>query len=255
MKNLVQVLWTFFCTRYRWLVVCLGACMAPMAACLAATPVHIELHFSPPWSYEGPDKTAIGIEPELLRAALRSQGYEPTFNLVSNARLFDDFSAKRVQFASPAGGAVNNPGQYRTQPYLPFLDGAMTLATSKLRIDSVADLYGKRIVAYQLASKFRGPEFAKMAQENPAYRERAQREIQIEQLFQGRVDVVVGERRILNYLATKMYGPGKVQFHEIFPPDHMSGLSWDPELVAAVDRGMQKLRDSGEYKKILDAPR
>jgi len=252
MKKLSGGCWAPFRRLAAWLGTGLLFLLAPA---LAATPVQIELNFSPPWSYEGPDKSAAGIEPDLLRAALRSQGFEPRFMLVSNARLMEDFAAKRVEYASPAAMVVENPGMYRTQPYLPFLDVAMSLSKANLLIDSIADLAGKRIVAYQLASKFRGPEFAKIAANNPAYRERAQREIQIEQLFQGRVDVVIGERRIPTYLATKMYGPGKVSIHEIFPPDPMSGMSWSAEVGAAVDRGMQKLRDSGEYKKIMDAPR
>lgn len=226
-----------------------------IATCMAATAVQIDVHPSPPWSYEGPDKAVVGIEPDLLRAALRSQGYEPTFSIVSYSRLLEDFGAKRVPYASPVAALVSFPGMFRTQPYLPYRDVVISLVKSKFRINAIADLADKRIVAYQAASKVLGPEFARMAGKNPAYRERSARELQIEELFEGRVDVVVGERRILTFLTTKLRGPGLIQVHDIFPADPPGGVSWSPELANAVDRGMQKLRESGEYQRIIDAPR
>ena len=252
MKTCVRRVWT------RWLYRIIGIALCQLCAIpsvLAATPVQIDVHLSPPWIDEAPDKSVIGIEADLLRAALRSQGYEPSFTIVSYSRLLEDFGAKRVQYASPVAALVSFPGMFRTQPYLPYRDVVISLKKANLHIHSIADLADKRIVAYQAASKVLGPEFGKMAQNNPAYRERAAREIQIEQLFEGRVDAVVGEVRILTYLAAKLRGPGLVQVHDIFPVDAPGGVSWSPELATAVDRGMQKLRDSGEYQKIIDAPR
>ena len=252
MKSFARLAWTQMRRFTSALALCQLFSTTPV---LAATPVQIDVHYSPPWIYEAPDKSVIGIEADLLRAALRPQGYEPSFNIVSYSRLLEDFGAKRVQFASPVAALVSFPGMYRTQPYLPYRDVVISLKKSNLRIDAIADLADKRIVAYQAASKVLGPEFGKMAQNNPAYRERAAREIQIEQLFEGRVDAVVGELRILTYVANKLRGPGLIQVHDIFPVDAPGGVSWSAELAHAVDRGMQKLRESGEYQKIIDASR
>ena len=52
-------------------------------------------------------------------------------------------------------------------------------------------------------------------------------------LFRERVDLVVGEQRILVFLALKLDGPGRVAVHSLFPPVNYPAAAWNDTLRQA----------------------
>lgn len=54
-------------------------------------------------------------------------------------------------------------------------------------------------------------------QGNPQYLELAEREVQIKLLVHDSTDLVIGERRLLTYIAKELYPSLQLEIHKIFP--------------------------------------
>ncbi len=212
------------------------------------------VHYSPPWSYVNNNGEIVGIEKEIIEGAFEKRGYNVEFKIYGYSRLIKEITDKKVDFASPI--AVNIPNILPVDHYLPFHDVAMTLKSRDLKVDNVSDLKGKAVVAYQKASYVLGDEYRNVVESNTElYKEIHGRENQIQMLFRGRTDIVVGEERILVYLSEKLYGPGKVSIHPIFQKTNYGGAAWSESLVNDFNRGLEVLKNSGEYQEMLDKHR
>ena len=126
----------------------------------------------------------------------------------------------------------------------------ISLASSSAEISSLQQLAGKRIVAYQQALQVLGAEF-RAAVANANYLELADRALQLELLFSNRVDLVIGERRVLHYLANKTAPQLALQTHHLFTEKNYPAACWDPALRDVFNRGLELLQLSGELSDIL----
>lgn len=211
----------------------------------------VGLHESYPWSYSAPGSAILGQEKEIIEEAFRTQNIEARFQIMSYSRLVHEFQNKRLDFASPV--AIEIPGAYYTDKYLPFHDVAVSLASRKVTLGTMADLAGKSVVAYQQAAKVLGPEFSTVVSKGK-YQELAERDLQIKLLVDERVDVVVGEARISSCLAESLYGPDRVTVHPVFKQVSYGGASWDKTLADQFQAGLRAIRQSGVYQRILSRP-
>ena len=220
-----------------------------LAARLNAQPeLRIGLHLSAPWSFYNADAQLDGIEYQLVSRIFQRAGYQPKYELHSYSRLLKQFADKKLDCASPV--AVNIDGASYTAPYLPFKDVALSLADKQLALTSLTQLATKRIVAYQQARQILGPEFNQVIAQ-ASYVEMAERERQLELLFNDRVDVVIGEQRVLLYLAAQLSPLQQLTVHELFAEQAYPAACWQPELTAIFNAGMQQMRQSGELQQIL----
>jgi polar amino acid transport system substrate-binding protein len=214
----------------------------------------VGVHESFPWSYSEPGNVGnviTGQEKEIIEAAFMTQNIEVRFQILSYSRLIFEFENKRLDFASPI--AFEIPGAFYTDKYLPFRDVAVTLKAKNTKIDQMSDLTGKSLVAYQQAEKVIGPEFSVLVRKGK-YQELAERDLQIKMLFDGRVDVVVGESRISSCLAEKYYGKNSVSIHPVFKQVPYGGAAWDKDLVDQFQNGLKAIKQSGVYQNILNRP-
>ncbi|HEY9043355.1 MAG TPA: transporter substrate-binding domain-containing protein [Rheinheimera sp.] len=214
----------------------------------AAEPVRFGLHLSAPWSFYNDTKELDGIEYQLVSRIFSRAGFKVEYELHSYSRLLKQFSDKKLDCASPV--AVPVAGASYTLPYLPFEDVVISLASSSAEISSLQQLAGKRIVAYQQALQVLGAEF-RAAVANANYLELADRALQLELLFSNRVDLVIGERRVLHYLANKTAPQLTLQTHHLFTEKNYPAACWDPALRDVFNRGLELLQLSGELSDIL----
>ncbi|GAA0677604.1 substrate-binding periplasmic protein [Rheinheimera tangshanensis] len=217
-----------------------------------AASIKVGLHDSAPWAYRNAQGEMTGVDYEIVKAILQREGIEAEFELYSYNRLLKLFSEQKLDIASPV--AVPYPGAFYSQPYFTVLDVVANKSTTKLNIDSMKDLTGKTIVAYQQASEVLGPDFSAIIK-TAHYLEEADREKQFELLMNDRVQLMVGDRKVLSYYANKNYGQGTLQIHEIFPAVEYPAAFWSPELQARFNAGLLHLIESGEFQKIHDRPR
>lgn len=216
--------------------------------------ITVGLHYSPPWSYENVNGEIVGIEKDIIEGAFEKQGYNVEFKIYGYSRLIKEMGQRKLDFASPI--AVDIPNIVHTNNYLPFHDVAISLKDKHLKVEEVSDLKGKAVVAYQQASYVLGDEYRNVMNSNTKlYKEIHGRENQIQLLFRGRTDIVVGEERILTYLSEKLYEPNQISIHPIFKKTNYGGAAWNEALVGDFNKGLESLISSGEYQRMLDKHR
>lgn len=221
-----------------------------LAIAFAATaePLRVGMHLSAPWSFFNTKGERDGIEYQLLSRIFQRAGIAVDYEFHSYSRLLKQFADGKLDCASPVAIAIE--GASYTQPYLPFQDVAVSLAERGLVLDNLLQLAGLRIVAYQQARQVLGPEFSQaVAQAN--YIEIAKRELQLELLFNQRVDLVIGERRVLQYLAAELSPQHTLKLHSLFAQQTYPAACWQPDITAILDKGLQQMADSGELQQVL----
>ncbi len=211
-------------------------------------PLQVAVNIGQPWAFYETDKGATGIDVEIIRRALTRMNYQAEFYVLTYKRLIKDFNDGKYDIASPAAFDAKN-GYFRL-PYLPFMDVAITSANSPLEITSIEQLENKRIVAYQHATSVLGPIF-KTAVANASYIEMADRKVQLKLLAFDRSDVVIGERRLLEYINQRYYPDHPIKVHAIFPPKSYGAVFKDQQLQQQFDNEINKMRADGEYQEIL----
>jgi len=139
-------------------------------------------------------------------------------------------------------------------PYIEYRNVAAALASRRLKIEKISDLEKYSVSAFQRARKLLGPEFEAMAEKNPNYREEAQQIARNRLLFGKRVDVIVGDRRIIEYFSGKVGDRVDVKqpliWYELFPPTPYHVAFRSDVVRQRFDRGLEALQKSGEYAAI-----
>jgi polar amino acid transport system substrate-binding protein len=214
----------------------------------AAEPIRFGLHLSAPWSFYNDAAELDGIEYQIVSRIFDRAGFQVEYELHSYSRLLKQFSDQKLDCASPVAISIN--GAHYSEAYLPFEDVAISLQQAQLDLDTLTELAGKRVVAYQQAAQVLGSAFAD-AVAKASYLELAERELQLELLFSHRVDVVVGERRVLHYLAAKLAPQTLLSTHHLFAEQAYPAACWQAELITVFNQGLLQLQQSGELALIL----
>ncbi|WP_088330732.1 transporter substrate-binding domain-containing protein [Lacimicrobium sp. SS2-24] len=213
-----------------------------MAASAQPEKLRVGLHYSAPWAYANEQGELMGIDYDILRHIFAQLDVEVQIELYAYERLIQKFRQKELDYISPM--AFDLPDAYLTDPYLEIQDVAVTSIQTDFTIDDIADLKGKSIVAYQKASDVLGPVFASVLEQD-AYMEMADRERQLDLLKNFKVDVVVGDRKVLEYFSHKNYGKDQLNVHNVFPHTSYPGVFWEASLAEAFNKELDKMKRSG----------
>ena len=233
---------------FRWWV-------AAALACLSLTAPAEVLHVGfgthkPPYIYEGERR---GLEYELIERAAQNAGFEVTVYYAPMERLHLMLRRGEID-AIATTHQRSGVKAYYSQTYIYYHNVAVALARRGYRIEHIADLGNYSVSAFQRARLLLGPEFERMALNNPRYREEALQINRNRLLYSGRVDVVVGDKRILRYfnreVADQVDVTQALSWFEMFPPTpYRVGFRLDRQRQR-FDEGLRKLRESGEYQRI-----
>ena len=215
----------------------------------------------PPYVF---NQMSSGIEVDIIREALKIKGHTVSFHFVTNLRL-----VRRLQNRDVDGTAENSffdIGKevdftiYDSDTTITYHNFAIAFDYKKFKIQSINDLINKRVLAFQNATKYLGTEYAKMAEKNHNYREHAKQSLQVKQLYAGRVEVVISEKRIFNYwknqavaerlLSDKNIGK-KLKFHNIFKASKRNVKFVDRSIRDDFNQGLRLIKASGLYQDIL----
>ncbi len=197
-----------------------------------------------------------GLEYDIVKEALALEGETVRPHLMPLARVAPELQAGRVD-AAMTMRQDSGVEAYYSDVHITYRNYAITLASRHLAIASVADLAGKSVVAFQGAAKYLGPDYAAMAAHNPRYHEEAKQVVQPLLLYLGRVDVVVADRNIFGWFAgdpsvtARANTRQPLEFNPIFPPTEYRVAFADAGLRDRFDRGLARLRQSGEYRRIV----
>lgn len=204
----------------------------------------------PPYVFEN---EARGLEYDIVAAAARAAGFTLEVHYAPMERLH--LALRRGDLDGIATtNAHSGIEAYYSAAYIDYHNAVVALSSRNYRITSIADLGGYSVSAFQRARMLLGPEFRVMANSNPRYREEALQVNRNRLLYSERVDVVVGDPRILRYLNTQVADQVDIRqpitWYFIFPPTAYSVGFRQEAQRDRFDRGLAAIRASGEYLQI-----
>ncbi len=206
-----------------------------------------------------------GLEVDIVREAFAKVGHTVKFLYLPNLRIPVEFAQGNVDciVANVAYDLEKDSGrkEYHSQPTIAYQNFAITLEENALSIESIADLDGLKVLGFNNATKYLGPEFAVMALRNPDYSELADQSLQVGMLFSGRVQVVVSDKRVFlwwkklkeNSLAAELDLSLPLAFSPVFPPASRCVFFAAPGDRDAFDEGLDELRKSGRFDAVIES--
>lgn len=214
--------------------------------------VRVGLNYSAPWAYSNEQGVLQGIDHDIVFQALSAAGYQVQIELFSHERMLQKFKACELDFASPI--AFDIPGAHKSLPYMEIQDIAASLTSANLNVAQLSDLGDKRVVAYQKAIDVLGEPFA-LALKPQNYLEMVERDRQFDLLFSGKVDLVVGDKLVLEYHSRKMYGEGQIRIHPLFAKQTYPAAAWDPDIIKAFNQQLIVMEKKGDIQALMRLPR
>lgn len=204
----------------------------------------------PPYVFES---TRSGLEVEIVLAAFKAVGIEARPLFVPQNRLHVQLGAGQID-AIATTSEQSGVNAFYSDVYLIYHNYAVSLAGNKLVINRVEDLGRYSVTAFQRAASILGPRFRDAIAKCPSYTEQAQQRTRNLLLYLGRVDVVVGDKRIFNYfkhdVASQVDTAQPVVFHNIFPPTGYKVGFKTKALRDAFNQGLAQIREDGTYAMI-----
>ncbi|MCF8143171.1 MAG: transporter substrate-binding domain-containing protein [Deltaproteobacteria bacterium] len=198
-------------------------------------------------------ETDSGIEMDIVREALKIKGYAVKPKYVPFARVRRELMNRDVD-----GALTINPDSgieaFYSDGHLVCQNIVVTLKKNGFRVDEIADLKDKSVLAFQDATLYLGKEFAAMAEQNDQYKEIAKQEIQINLLYTNRVDAVVLDKNIFYHHRnhnTVVDTSQDIDIWYIFPPTTFSVAFIDETVRDDFNEGLKQLRATGRYDEIV----
>jgi len=222
-----------------------------LAPAVMAEPLRIGFGtHKPPYVFENEGR---GLEYDIVAAAVSAAGYELDARYAPMERLHLAIVRGELDGIATTN-AFSGVRAYYSQPYIHCQNVALALSSRDYRITGIADLGHYSISAFQRARYLLGPEFQAMAEANPRYREEALQINRNRLLYSGRVEVAVGDPRILRYfnreVADQVDTSQPVTQYLLFPPTAYSVGFRLAEQAERFDRGLALIRASGQYLRI-----
>lgn len=205
-----------------------------------------------------------GLEVDIIREALALSGHEATFVYLPNLRLpmaydLDEVDCVAANVAYDLEGDSGRKG-FPSASTVAYRNYAMTLAESELVIDSLDDLADKRVLGFNNAKKYLGPDFVEAVKDNHEYSELADQSLQVRMLYSKRVEVVISDKRIFLWWRGKLEQSPMtdmlnfalpVVYHPIFPASPRHVTFAQARLRDDFNAGLERLRASGRYDAII----
>lgn len=192
------------------------------------------------------EASANGIEIDIVREALRRQDCK----LVPVFLPFVRFSYALAENKVDGVATINAHSGIRaafSDVYIDYHNVAVTLASRRLPITSIADLKELKVIGFPGASRSLGEPFRRFTLNNPHYSEEQNQLSHNRFLYNGSVDVTIAERSIYAYLdrtlADSKFPERKVPvvMHPLFPVIHYQIGFRDPALRDMFNRGLASL--------------
>jgi ABC-type amino acid transport substrate-binding protein len=180
-------------------------------------------------------------------------GFEPKYEFGNGVRdSLRRYQAGRVDAVSNLFDSMAAKG-CRTDPVFRFSDVVISKRKDKRRVESLADLEGLSIVAFDGARGFFGEEYTRYTLSG-SYLEVGKQALQPRLLLSDRYDVNIGDLFIFLYgleqiISTKV-APKEFQVHDLFPAISTRMGFRDESLCPLFNAALVKVKTSGEYERI-----
>ena len=199
-----------------------------------------------------------GVFPDITREALRRLSYQmKAFNFPSRQFDFDPLA----RFAD-LDLFVGTPAEHRTDYHYAkiyeFSNVAVSLASSRLKIDSVADLSGKDIVAFNNAGLHLKQPFTALYERelkhSSLYHEVENQAAQFQMLLDKRTQVIILDRAMVRFYAAQagIQALAGLVMHEIFPLTNAVYVAGrEAALMSRIENTVGDMVRDGTVRKIV----
>lgn len=205
------------------------------------------------------DKGTSGIEIDVVRAALKPKGYSFKVRQMPYGELAEAVDREGVDAAATV--TEMDDGTFYSDEYITFHNAAITKRSARLKIDSIEDLKGKTVLAWENAYEDLGPKFELLfspsvkAPYRAKYHEIGNQRDQVTEFWKAEDDVIVIGEAVMKWFTQELAGEvettAPLEYHEIFPASTSFRISFKREQVRDhFNAGLKALRASGEYEKI-----
>jgi polar amino acid transport system substrate-binding protein len=195
-----------------------------------------------------------GLEVEIAEQALAAVGLKMRALQLPPSRGLLAFRAGQLDILLTVDEGVGSIG-FLSEPYVTNYNVAISLAANQLQIRKMEDLADYSVAAFQNASMLLGDRFRSVIAAHKRYSEHPQQVTQNNLLYAERVDVIVGDRRILHYLLQdmdpKLDRRKPITVHSIFPPSPRKAVFKDAALRDQFNAGLKIIQGNGTYDAIL----
>ncbi len=199
-----------------------------------------------------------GVVMDIVRETLALTGHElGDIHYMANLRAQRALAEGRVDMAMHV--PATEPGVFHSLPLVHYWNVAITLQDRGHRIRALADLAGKRIVAFQNAGDLLGEDFREAVRHAASYREQPKQRGQVVALFRGGADVLVMDLHIFRYFRQILQNEDQaldlrrpVRVHSILPPSPRTIAFRDPRLRDAFNIALKQIQENGTYAEILE---
>ena len=199
-----------------------------------------------------------GILVDLVKEALKRSGYE-TINYEFPSKQFDkDPLGSFEELDIFVGTPLIFRADYSYRKIYEFDNVAVSKKQSKMSIDTIADLKGKYIVAFNNANQHLKEPFTSFYNENlknwEGYKEVENQKAQFDMLLKNRTEVILLDRSMAYYYA-KNAGVKNMEgliFHEIFPlKNTIYAVGRNQSYVSAITKSLEEMERDGSVLDIL----
>lgn len=193
-----------------------------------------------------------GYEVELIEMIFKEAKIPIHVTNMPNSRMLHEFEQKKLDVMINTNARIDD--RFPTSiPYIVYQNVAVTKASKKLKIRSIADLAHLRIGAFQNAKNLLGPDYKSLAEANPNYREFAQQQSQVQMLSSDRIDVAVMEKMIFQaYSKDLNLKPEDYVLHKVFPENRYSTAFHDAEIRDKFNHALNELKRKGLVRKLAE---
>lgn len=205
----------------------------------------------PPYVFTDGDT---GLQLEIIKSAFKSQGVtDLDIVYMSNKRAEYSLEQLEVDVAvNYAGTRVNDI--YPSQSLLSYQNIAVSLAKNSFKINTVYDLLGKSVLAFQNATAFLPQPYETITRKLNHYEEVVNQEAQVDHLMKEWVEVIVLEKRVFLYYLKqyeKSHDSKLVRIHPVFSKAARPAYFSSKVLQEVFDMGLAHIIASGEYSAIM----
>ncbi|WP_462164343.1 substrate-binding periplasmic protein [Pseudoalteromonas xiamenensis] len=196
-----------------------------------------------------------GFELDMVSAIFAKMGYPVGYVYVPFGRSNTLIKLGRVDAALTMNQRMDTEGLELSEPYISYQNAAISLKGRSIEINSLQDLEHYSIVAFQNASVVLGNEYRIVTRKSPLYLELPNQRTQVELLLKGKVDFVVMDINIFNYLSTELMGSShmsNVVVHRLFPKTNYQMAFINKALMQAFNAAMKSFKQSDDYTKLVE---
>lgn len=205
----------------------------------------------PPYVIEHQDS---GFELELVKHVFSSMGYKVSFVYVPFGRSNTLLKANKVDVALTMNSRMDTEGLVLSDPYITYQNAAISLRGRGIEINQMSDLGHYSMIGFQNSSIILGSDYQAATEKSRLYLELPNQRNQVEMLLKGKVDIVVMDINIFNYLSREYLGKShmvNVDTHRLFPATQYQMAFRDKELVKSFNQQLAAFKESEDYQQLL----